>query len=234
MIRTVFLLFLWMLPLLGYGQESTQDIPSDSSQVTVRSVDANTLEDLTSSRTFEYNEVPQNPDSLWSRIRTWLLQTIGKIFQNKWAGVFIRIAFIGLFITAVIAIINQILGGKLSSSFSGKKAEESLSLNISEEELQEQDLDAMLDRSLSENNYKDAVRIIYLKALKELAAAELIHWKADKTNSDYLLELADHPAKPSFSRLTYFYEYVEYGDFEIDKNGFQKVQNIYQSLTINK
>lgn len=216
-----------MVPLLVQAQDQVNELPADSSEITVRTMDADTFRELTNNRDFEYNEIPENPDSLWSRIRAWLFQLIGKIFESRWASVFIRIAFVGIFAAILLAIINQILGGKLTTSFTGKKSDKDFSMNITEEKLHQQDYDELLQSALAKKNYKDAVRILYLKALRELTKAELITWKADKTNSDYLRELSSHPAKSSFSRLTYFYEYVEYGDFKIDENGYQKVELIF-------
>ena len=221
-----------MIPLLASGQDKSQTLPSDSSEISVRTVDEDTFRTLTSEREFEYNELPKNPDSLWSRIRAWLFQLLGSIFQSKWASVFIQIAFIGIFAAVLIAIINQILGGKLTTSFTGKKTSDDFSLNISEEVLHQKNYDELLRKAVDANNFKDAVRILYLKALRELSQADLILWKADKTNSDYLRELSGHPAKSTFTRLTYFYEYVEYGDFRIDEVGFNKFREIYQNLEV--
>ena len=133
----------------------------------------------------------------------------------------------------LLSVINQILGGKLTTSFTGNKSDKDLSLNITEERLHQQDYDELLQSALEKNEFKNAVRILYLKALQDLTKAELITWKANKTNSDYLRELSSHPAKSTFSRLTYFYEYVEYGDFEINRDGFQKFRDIYQTMELN-
>ena len=233
MTRTILLLFLWISPLLGQAQDDAKQLPADSSDITVRTVDAETFRELTNSREFEYNEIPENPDTLWSRIRAWLFQLIGKIFDSKWASIFIRIAFIGIFVAVLLSVINQILGGKLTTSFTGNKSDKDLSLNITEERLHQQDYDELLQSALEKNEFKNAVRILYLKALQDLTKAELITWKANKTNSDYLRELSSHPAKSTFSRLTYFYEYVEYGDFEINRDGFQKFRDIYQTMELN-
>ncbi|MAO63523.1 MAG: hypothetical protein CL666_00840 [Balneola sp.] len=222
-----------MSPLLGQAQDDAKQLPADSSDITVRTVNAETFRELANSREFEYNEIPENPDSLWSRIRAWLFQLIGKIFDSKWASIFIRIAFIGIFVAVLLSVINQILGGKLTTSFTGNKSDKDLSLNITEEKLHQQDYDELLQSALEKNEFKNAVRILYLKALQDLTKAELITWKANKTNSDYLRELSSHPAKSTFSRLTYFYEYVEYGDFEINRDGFQKFRDIYQTMELN-
>ena len=221
------------LPIQAIAQQQAVDFPADSAEISIRTIDAETFQSLTSDREFEYNEVPEDPDSLWSRIRAWVFDLLQKLFENQWASIFIRIAFIAIFAVVLISVINQFLGGNLTSSFSGKNPERQFSLNVTEHDLAQKDYDTWLQSALSENNYKDAVRILYLKTLQELNKLELISWKADKTNSDYMQELTGHPAKSTFGRLTYMYEYVEYGDFEIGEHGFLKFQEIYQNLELS-
>ncbi|HET8866643.1 MAG TPA: DUF4129 domain-containing protein [Gracilimonas sp.] len=220
-----------MTPGSAFAQNSgLAEIPSDSSEVNVRTVDSDTLKDVTSEQVFEYNEIAQNPDSLMSRVYRWLFQVIRNIMDNPWASVVIRFIFFVIFALVLLALINQILGGNLTTAFSKKKANDPLSLNIKNTTLKQTNYDELLNEALAESRYRDAVRLLYLKALQQLNEAELIAWKADKTNHDYLRELGTHPSKPAFSRLTSYYEYIEYGDFRIEKAGFQNVQDIYREF----
>jgi|AntRauTorckE6833_2_1112554.scaffolds.fasta_scaffold00344_12 acyl-CoA-binding protein len=225
-----FLLIL-MLSTAAFGQQSgLSEIPADSSEVEIRTVDIETLQQITEDRVFEYNEIAQNPDSFMSRIYRWLMQVIQYIMGSPWAGPVIRFIFLAIFALVLIGLINQILGGNLTTAFSKKKASESISLNIKNSELLQTDYDALLKEALSVDHYHDAVRILYLKALQQLNEAELITLKADKTNHDYVRELSDHPARTDFTRLTYYYEYVEYGDFQIEKKGFENVQDTFRKF----
>lgn len=220
-----------MLPNLTLGQQSDlSEFPTDSSEVNIRTIDAETLQQITDEQVFEYNEIAQNPDSLMSRVYRWLMQVIQYIMDTPWAGPVIRFIFMAIFALVFVAVINQILGGNLTTAFSKKKASESISLNVKSSELQQTDYDALLKEALSKDQYHNAVRILYLKALQQLNEAELIVWKADKTNHDYVRELSGHPAKTDFSRLTYYYEYVEYGDFQIEKKGFENVQDTFRKF----
>lgn len=224
-------LFILLLPLAGIQQNLSSGVQQiDSSSVNVRSVDSQTLQDITSDPVFEYNELPENTDSLFSRLQQWLFQLLQYLFQNPWAEVFVKFIFFGIFAVVLIALINQILGGDISSAFTGSKAGESISLNISEQELSQTNYEELLKQAREDHRYGDAVRYIYLISLQKLSKAGLISWKADKTNQDYMNDLADHPAKSDFSRLTYFYEFVEYGDFSIRRDSFSKVEDIYQKF----
>ncbi len=227
------LLFIFLLPFSAAAQDSgASSFPYDSSTVNVRTIDIQTLQNITDEPVFEYNQQAQNPESLWSRIQRWLIQAIQYILDNPWASVIIRFIFFAIFGIVLIALINQILGGNLSSTFSRKKSNKSLGLNIGQSEISKVDYDELLNTALSENRYRDAVRILYLKALQQLNERELIAWKPDKTNHDYLRELGTHPSKAPFSRLTSYYEYIEYGHFSIEKNGFENVQDIYRKFKL--
>lgn len=225
------LLFIALMPLNPAVQDtSAASFPVDSINVNVRTVDSQTLQNITDEKVFDYNQLAENPESLMSRIQRWLIQLIQYIFDNPWASVAIRFIFFAIFGVVLIALINHILGGNMSAAFSRTTSGRSVGLNITESNLSKVDYEQLLQEALSKNNYHDAVRILYLKALQQLNETELITWKPDKTNHDYLRELGAHPSKSPFSRLTRYYEYVEYGDFKIEKPGFENVQNIYRQF----
>ncbi len=222
------LMLMIFTPRLCFAQDSTAvSFPPDDSKVQVRTVDAETLQHITNEKVFEYNEQAQNPETLLSRIKQWILQMLNYALNHPWVSVVVKFAFFAIVGIVLVALINQILSGNVSSAFSKKKPAEHFSLNIGESELSQTDYESMLKQAIAESHYRDAVRILYLQALQQLNEAELIQWKPDKTNRDYVQELAAHPAKTAFSRLTTYYEYVEYGDFAIEENGFQNVQTVY-------
>lgn len=231
MIYRLLLIFLFFIPVPALAQDST-DLPfqPDSSKVNVRTINSATLDSLTNENVFSYNEQAENPETLWSRIQRWFFQLLEWIFNSPWASITVRIIFFAIFGAVLFALINHLLGGNLTSSFSKKKAGQSLSMNIRESDLSHTDYDEMLNAAISENRYRDAVRILYLKALQQLNENELISWKPDKTNHDYLRELGSHPSRIFFNKLTTYYEYVEYGDFKIEETGFKNVEVVYQKF----
>ena len=57
-----------------------------------------------------------------------------------------------------------------------------------------------------------------------------MNWAANKTNHDYLFELDSHPSSEFFKKFTRIYEYTEYGEFGIDRDGFNNVRELYSRL----
>ncbi|WP_428234965.1 DUF4129 domain-containing protein [Gracilimonas sp.] len=232
MIRRLLFIFLFLIPAAATAQDSSavQHFKPDSSEVLVRTVEPSTLDSLTSEDVFAYNEDAKNPETLWSRIQRWFIQLLQWIFSSPWASVTVRVIFFAIFGAVLFALINHMLGGNLTSSFSRKKSGQSLAMNIGESELSKTNYEEMLQAALAGSRYRDAVRILYLKALQQLNENELINWKPDKTNHDYMRELGSHPAGNYFNKLTTYYEYVEYGDFNIEQAGYETVESVYQQF----
>jgi len=99
-----------------------------------------------------------------------------------------------------------------------------------EENIEQIDFDKLIGKALKENNYRLATRYLYLKSLKSLANKKVIEWHYDKTNSDYLNEISDHNLKTLFKRVSYIYDYVWYGEFQIDEISFNKNKDDFNQL----
>lgn len=88
----------------------------------------------------------------------------------------------------------------------------------------ETDFDNLVNQALQNNDYRLAVRYQYLKTLHKLADKNCIELARDKTNFQYVQEIADPDLKNDFASLTLNYEYVWYGEFRIDKSIYQKIR----------
>jgi hypothetical protein len=71
---------------------------------------------------------------------------------------------------------------------------------------------------------------MYLQALRQLADKNLIRWKINKTNDDYARELSSTSYGPGFNNITISYEYVWYGEFEIEENTFGRIRQQFQQF----
>ena len=89
----------------------------------------------------------------------------------------------------------------------------------------ESDFDALITQAMQSGNYRQAVRYHYLRTLHLLAGKNLLELAPDKTNFQYVSELSNRSYQQAFASLTLNYEYVWYGEFEIDKNIYEKIEN---------
>jgi hypothetical protein len=94
----------------------------------------------------------------------------------------------------------------------------------------ESDFDALIRQALLNSNYRQAVRYQYLRTLHLLAGKSLVNLAPDKTNFNYVSEITNSDYRNAFAALTLNYEYVWYGEFDIDKNIYEKIDYNFSSL----
>lgn len=87
-----------------------------------------------------------------------------------------------------------------------------------------------IDKAVGQQNYRLAVRLHFLRLLRLLSEKNIIQYKQDKTNLDYLMDL--HPTKhyQSFFRLTRHFEYAWYGQFEVGKDAYEVIANEFNQF----
>lgn len=96
--------------------------------------------------------------------------------------------------------------------------------------IKEKDLPKLIEQAIDEGNYQLAVRYYYLLLLKNLSDKEFISWQQEKTNEDYIKELASkQQLHGDFKKLTYLYDYVWYGEFSIDKEKFVQAESKFKN-----
>ena len=102
---------------------------------------------------------------------------------------------------------------------------------VEEEELLslQNDFDPLIRKAYEQGDYRLAVRYHFLKTLQELKEKGHISYEPDKTNSRYVYEIPIN-WRNDFSRLIFQYEYVWYGHFDIDENGYERVQKGFDSF----
>lgn len=82
-----------------------------------------------------------------------------------------------------------------------------------------------IDRAAAQGNYRLAVRLMFLRLLKNMSERNIIRYKQDKTNLDYLLQLQPTRYYNSFFRITRNYEYSWYGQFEVNEDAYRIIRS---------
>lgn len=90
-----------------------------------------------------------------------------------------------------------------------------------------------IDKAVNNSNYRLAVRLMFLRALKNLSDKKVIEYKQDRTNFDYLLQLHSTKYYDDFFKLTRSYEYSWYGQFDIDSGKFPLIKNDFENFDRN-
>jgi hypothetical protein len=154
----------------------------------------------------------------------------GGLLNSLLSSGFVSVLLWALAISFVFFIIYRLFladGVFQRRSRSAKNAEAEV-----EEELitRESDFDALIRTALQNSNYRQAVRYQYLRTLHILAGKNFIDLAPDKTNFQYVREIANRSHQNDFASLTLNYEYVWYGEFDIGKDIYQKIETNFTSL----
>ena len=198
--------------------------------VTVRYPDAEKLRDLQTDRAYQYGTDAPPPDNPVARFLAYLWQKIAEFlssdaYQNVWQYVFLA---------AIAALVLYLLlKAEMLGSLFAKQAQQSDGLDYETitENIHEIDFDAAISSAVEQQNYRLAVRLLYLQTLKRLTDAELIQYKPDKTNRQYVYELVNSPQQSDFEQLTRQFEFVWYGDFPVDAGRFDTLQGQFRRFS---
>lgn len=227
-LRKSFCLFI-LLNLFTTPSFAQQDTTAHSFEETVRMPDESRLQEISKDSRYDYKEVKKEM-TLWDRFIQWLRDLFGKWITSEGVMMFLKITAALAFILVLVLFINQMRMGELKSAITRRGDRNVLNLRSTIITESSDKLDELITKAITNKDYSIAVRYIYQKSLHILKDLNLINWRTDKTNHDYLYELKDHPSADYFSRLTYFYEYIDYGDFEIDEVRFKTIEKVYNKF----
>jgi hypothetical protein len=87
-----------------------------------------------------------------------------------------------------------------------------------------------IDKAVKENNYRLAVRLMFLRLLKNLSEQNIIQYQQDRTNFDYLAQVSSSGYHKEFFRLTRNYEYTWYGEFAVNGEMFTTIKNDFENF----
>lgn len=169
-----------------------------------------------------------------ARALSWFFQKIAEFFGidiDPATYQLIEFFVYGILIALALYMVVRLLTGNNVVGFFRKKESALGTLNVKVENIENVDLDALIREALAQENYRLVIRYMYLKALKELAARNLIQWHYDKTNSDYQREIQSPALKEGFREVSYVYDYVWYGEFSIDSGAFQSIETNFERFT---
>jgi len=170
----------------------------------------------------------------WTRFKQWLSDFIKNLFDiNSDAkaanitDIALKIFYVVIFLLVVYFIVRAIINKEGNWIF-GKSSDKSIiPVTDIENNIYETDFKTLIAEAENENNYRLAIRFYYLWLLKTLSEKEIIDYDVEKTNSDYFIEIANEDTKKEFSYTSYLYNYIWYGEFDIDQPQFEKAKKAF-------
>lgn len=202
----------------------------DSAGVYIRHFDPERIERFRSDRRYDYS-VGEAPSSGWW---DWLAEFLRKLFDNgpgripsdAWEILLMMVAVVFVMYLAFRIV-------KADKSWFLRKPGKKLVMPGSYEladNISETDFEGLLHEALREGNHRLAVRFLYLRLLQSLDMKGLVKWEKFKTNAEYYLELKDKNLKKDFRDASRWYEYIWYGDFQIDDQAYVSAERVFTAL----
>jgi hypothetical protein len=210
-------------------------VATDTSRIVPKHFSEN-LREKYSGSDFDYDSLEGEAENILGRAITWFLNSLESIFGIQISPELyqiLKIIVYGLLLVFALYILIKFLVGDSASSFFGRKSKQVAPLAFQEEHIENIDLDAHIKNALKAEDYRLAFRYMFLKSLKLLSLNNIIEWHFEKTNSDYYREIENAHLRENFKKASYLYDNIWYGEFALDKAGFENAQLIFEQLNQN-
>lgn len=197
--------------------------------VRMRAFNDAALAHLRTQEEFMYDRPPL-PPSLWDMFKHWLLTQMRQLFKGAAADI-LENAIYAISVATIIFLALKLMNIDLRGLFYSTKKLHGLEFR-QEELLTVDELSHLIADAVSKKDYRRAVRYLFLRALKDLAAQGLIVWRIDKTNRDYVRELKRPDLKSLLADLVRLFEHVWYGEFELSDSDFLQVKHAFETFSL--
>lgn len=226
-----------------FAQHLEQPVIYDDSVIEEQTITEDDLETYKSDKDFNYLEV-EAEESILDKIIRWLRNALRKfweaIFGAGTAQGFLYFVFqvlpyllLAFLIFLLVRFFLKVNSNKLIYN---DKQNGSVLLTEEEDIIKNEDIPALIKEAINQQNYRLAIRYYYLLSLKHLTESESIDWQPQKTNEDYIKELKKDNLINGFKNITRIYDYVWYGEFNVDALKFENLKQPFENLntTITK
>ncbi len=213
---------------------SEKDIKIDNSAITPLQFNPQFKENYKESA-FQY-EIKAADKGAWDRFKEWLSYWFKKLFglsdgvSNNAVDVTIKIIAALVVLYVIYLIVKVILNKEGQWIFGKSTTKKIIHHDDIERNLQHVDFEKLIASTLKSGNQRLAIRYYYLWLLKKMSEKHIIDWNPEKTNSDYLYEIKNESLKNDFSYVSYLYNYIWYGEFEITQTRFESIKKTFETI----
>jgi len=226
-----------------FGQDQMEGTPENvvqydtQSEVSPVEFSERSIEEFKNDDSFDYTE-QENEDSLYAKFKRWLSRVWWSFWDwllgdskstGFWLG-FLEVLPYFIIITLVAFIIWLFYKLNPGARLLKSKGAPGIFFTEEEEIVKTKDIKKLIAKALEQQNYRLAVRYYYLLILKKLSEAELIEYMFDKTNNDYIAEIASEKINLQFKKVTELYDYTWYGNFEVTASDYSLAQETFNYL----
>lgn len=192
-------------------------------KVNIRIPDKSKIEEYKKDARFQYKKEERGL-SWWDRILLAINNFINNLLGTVAKSGMLSIVVLLIIVVVICLIVLKLIGVDYRTLL-GKKELDKSDIDIYTENVHEMNFDALISNALKNKNYRLAVRFLYLKNLKQMSDKDIIEWSSHKTNYSYQYEIQDPLLRSKFLETTLIFDYVWYGEFELDESKFTEVDS---------
>jgi hypothetical protein len=144
----------------------------------------------------------------------------------KWIKTAVWVIIIAAFLAALIWYLvssNIVIFARTQKQIMTEKEDEEL-----EEDIFHINYQREIEKAIAGANHRLAVRLMFLRLLRNLSDKKVIQYRPERTNFDYLSQLSPTGYYNDFFKLARNYEYVWYGKFDISPEAFATIKNDFE------
>lgn len=178
------------------------------------------IESYLDEKDFQYGKEykPAAGEGVFQRLWRSILNLVAQSFQAiRYLPLFLRILFIIAFLVVLFIIATKT---RLYRLFYEDRETGNPEFTLRDPLHEENDYDTAVAREVLLGNYRNAIRLLHLKLLKELDRLEIIRISHEKTNRDYCREIRDEKIRREFNGLSSLYNQIWYGHYHLSESEY--------------
>jgi hypothetical protein len=198
--------------------------PDRTTPLPARHPDEARLRELRADANFQYAEAAPEGLNIWDRFWYWVGRLLARLLGTPSGRLTWKYGWYAAIVAALVYAVLKLLKVDLTGAFGRSARRTGLAYDVLAEDIHSVDFPARLAEAEAAGNYRLAVRLGYLEALKYLSDQGLLLWEPNKTNHAYLHELPAGPLREAFRVATRQFEYVWYGELPLTAAQYQPVR----------
>ena len=169
----------------------------------------------------EYLRKYEEPKSVNSGIFSHVFYKLSEFISK-----FIMPMLIGIIVVAIVSlIVFLILKIRINRSFKANHIQEDEC-----DDIYSRNLESELKQALSQKNYNNAIKVLYLIVIKQLNDSKCIKWSTSKTSIEYYYEIDSLKIKEIFKKYAVIFLDVRYGNVDADNALYEEALNLKNSI----
>lgn len=238
--KTVLFVFLFCVGFaLAQNQNSYEDLKIDDTAFSPVEFDDELIKEFQNDSDYEYYKSAETSpvqdfmdwlNMQFTKFLEWLFGDFGGASFWRYLGLILKIVSILGLVVLVVWLFNRYNPGQKLTRNSDTP---NVDLTEEEELIYRKNLQELIQDAVQNQNYRLAIRYYYLLVLKNLKNRKLVDYQFQKTNTEYIQELQNQSFSKEFEAITRYYDFIWYGDFQLNESVFNKIKLQFEQLNLS-